>query len=72
MVDRLKPCPFCGKTPDINDPDCIYPASRDKDLRGKFKHWNLNCFETGDGCAASILGSSKEDVIKKWNTRVSS
>lgn len=32
--------------------------------------WAINCVECSGGCGASIYGSSKEDVIRKWNRRV--
>ena len=60
---QLKPCPFCGFTPDINDEDCIYPVNREKTL------WNLVCHEHAGGCAASVYGDDRQDVINKWNTR---
>ena len=25
-MTELKPCPFCGKIPDIDDPDTLYPS----------------------------------------------
>lgn len=61
----LLPCPFCGFTPHADDDDCIYPATRTRTV------WNINCYETGGGCSASILGSSPEDCIEKWNRRAS-
>ena len=60
---KLFPCPFCGFIPDINDDDCIYPINRERTV------WNLVCYETGGGCGVSNLGSSREDVIERWNTR---
>ena len=61
---HLKPCPFCGFTPNIaEDHDVLYPIDRTLEI------WNLVCPSTSGGCDASILGDSSEDVIKKWNTR---
>jgi hypothetical protein len=60
---KLKPCPFCGFIPHHADADCIYPVDRARTV------WNLNCYETGGGCSAHILGASPEDCIEKWNTR---
>lgn len=62
-MNNILPCPFCGFLPDINDPDCIYPATRDKTV------WQLVCYATGGGCDASILGDSAEECIEKWNRR---
>lgn len=62
-VGELKSCPFCGFHPDIDDPDCIYPVDRQKTF------WALQCYETGGGCTAKVLGCSCEEVIEKWNRR---
>jgi len=56
-MDELKPCPFCGKRPKIGS------------LDGDEQNWAIWCpvcnisFETG------INGNTKEELIKKWNTR---
>jgi len=60
---ELLPCPFCGFTPDINNDDCLYPVTRNN------KVFSLNCYMTGGGCGAEMLGASPEDCINKWNTR---
>jgi hypothetical protein len=31
--------------------------------------WELNCYETGGGCGASMNGYNPIDVVNKWNTR---
>lgn len=70
----LLPCPFCGFQPDRNDHDCVHPSTRpeyDPELYILvYRVWEINCYETGGGCSANILGSSPEDVIEKWNKRV--
>lgn len=70
---KLLSCPFCGFTPEIDEADCIYPSTRphfDKETNEFFYPvWELNCYETGGGCGAEMMGDSPIDVINKWNTR---
>jgi len=74
MITILLPCPFCGFIPDREDPDCIYPAAKGqyntKTDTIEFTVWNINCYESGGGCGASILGDNPEDCITRWNKRV--
>lgn len=63
-MSKLLHCPFCNFVPDEQDDDCIYPSNRERTV------WSLNCYETGGGCGASVLGGSEEEVIERWNTRV--
>lgn len=62
-MDKLKPCPFCGYQPKLKDEDTLYPLTRNGDL------WNAVCAEPYGGCSAHILGRTKEEAIKAWNTR---
>lgn len=62
---ELKSCPFCGFHPSASADDCIYPVTADR------KVWSLNCYETGGGCGAAVLGGSPEECITLWNTRTS-
>lgn len=59
----LLACPFCGFLPHADDDDCIYPINHEGTV------WGINCYETGGGCSANILGASAEECITKWNTR---
>lgn len=54
---KLKPCPFCGETPLLENTG----------INEKWSSWALNCI----GCCASV-GSfvKKEEVIEAWNKRV--
>ena len=65
MTDELKACPFCGFRLDINDDDCLYPIDHERTL------FSINCYETGGGCSANILGRTPEECVKLWNTRTS-
>lgn len=58
-----KHCPFCGLLLDYDDDDCIYPINRERTI------YNLVCYEIGGGCGASVLGTSREDAIRRWETR---
>ena len=65
MIDiKLKPCPFCGDTPSVDDPDFVYPQNHEKTL------WAAHCCRDGTGCGASVLGWTRDDAINIWNTRV--
>lgn len=69
----LLPCPFCGFVPDYTNDDCIYPASSASDCVDGivvYKVWELNCYEIGGGCGASVYGDNPIDCIKRWNTRI--
>jgi hypothetical protein len=70
---KLLPCPFCGFQIDINDEDCLYPASRPEyDVitdSMKYGLYEINCYEIGGGCGISIISDSPDNCIKKWNTR---
>jgi hypothetical protein len=60
----LLPCPFCGHQPfEENLIDSVHPENRSRTL------WVANCLASEGGCDASMLDSSREAVIRKWNTR---
>lgn len=61
---KLKPCPFCGKTPNGNYPHLSYVPLLEK--------WNFNhtCISRKDfRFDIDLYGASKEEVIQKWNER---
>jgi hypothetical protein len=75
----MKPCPFCGKEPDLDDLDTLHPSGiywtdsehgilyRSHQDRGLHDHecYEINCIP----CSLTLEGDSKEEVIEKWETR---
>ncbi len=81
---EMKPCPFCGMASDLEDADTLYPPGTgwrfDNDLQMRTYHsfrevpraqwcWTMHCPETAGGCGAEITGDSRDEAIRKWNTR---
>lgn len=84
-IIELKPCPFCGMKPDLEDGDTLYPSGihwvemddeyyiyyrRSEAPEGSQPCWDIYCVEVAGGCGANITGHSKKDAIDKWNRRV--
>ena len=81
-MQRLKPCPFCGKVPDLEDPDTLYPNGTGWKVTKGFRHYvsfrdvqkeqwcyTLHCVTTSGGCGAEVSGDSAEEAISKWEKR---
>lgn len=79
----MKPCPFCGKEVDLDDPDTLHPNGFGwKDRNGIISYhsfrdvpkeqwcYSLKCVITSGGCGAEISADSKQEAIDKWNTRM--
>lgn len=69
---NILPCPCCGKVPEVDSEDFIYSVGRPKynlDSNQLEYVYSINCAEIWGGCSLHILGSSKEECIRKWNTR---
>lgn len=80
----LLPCPFCGKSPDMEDGDTMYPSGifwRETEYGRSYVGveerldtdnpcWLIYCPEVAGGCGAEMHGDSIEDVVSKWNRRV--
>ena len=85
MNDTIKPCPFCGELPDLNDPDTLYPSGIywrvDETLGMRTYHghkdrqqsdgqcWTMHCTKQGTGCGAEMHADSRQEAIENWNTR---
>ncbi|WP_196596041.1 Lar family restriction alleviation protein [Pectinatus frisingensis] len=60
MSDKLKPCPFCGGTPNIHDDDNKHPEF------GKEIFWQIYCM---DCFGTNGWFDSVDDAITAWNRR---
>jgi hypothetical protein len=80
MIELL-PCPFCGSEIDPTDPDAIYPSGIWWRGRGEYRQYIGNksrqpddnaCFNIvcPGGCGCVLSGDSKQEVIDRWNIRV--
>ena len=79
----MLPCPFCGKQPDLNDPDTLYPSGIYWRITHGIKHyimhkdrepadnkvWGMHCPETSSGCGVAINRDSAQETIDAWNKR---
>lgn len=79
----LKPCPFCGRTPEIDHPDTLYPNGvgwrqekegfrsyhNRRDIPKEQWCYSLHCDESCGGCGAEISADSQEEAVEKWNRR---
>ena len=54
MADRLKPCPFCGTTPEV--------------LKAG-KTWAVGCSPCSGRGTVEFEGHTKAEVIENWNSR---
>ena len=63
MMENLKPCPFCGELPEIDQGEYTYKV---KDRI----YWAVGCMN--DDCEVDVETDNfdtKEEAIKVWNTR---
>lgn len=81
----LKPCPFCGMQPDLEDGDTMYlNGAAWAELEDGIAHYvnrnqappenwcySIRCVEHAGGCDAEMSGNSKQEAIEKWNRRPS-
>jgi hypothetical protein len=79
-----RPCPFCGRLVDLEDPDTLYPSGYvwrpgEDGLkeyhrfaeRRENDYWcyDMHCPVSSGGCGAEIGGNSREEALAAWNTR---
>lgn len=65
MSDTIKPCPWCGKTPDINDSFSFW-----RDGGGKWGSVQCCCIGPDVRTGYGPLEEWKDEAIAAWNTRV--
>lgn len=73
---RLKPCPFCGrdlsKFPEVmtvlpvHSEEYLISEMQHEKIIGSDKGYAVNCIKCG---AVGARGMTKEEAVKKWNTR---
>lgn len=81
---EYKPCPFCGKVPDMEDGDTLYPnatawiydAELECNVYVSFREapkeqwcYSFHCPTVSGGCGCEVHGNTKEDAVARWNTR---
>ena len=90
MVDEpvhLEPCPFCGKKPNLEDPDTLYPTgiywifneqiglvtyhSAQERTEDMQPCYTMHCPTAACGCGAEICADSRDEAIEAWNRRAS-
>lgn len=64
----IKPCPFCGR--DLKDSDRQETIHTER-TPSRGKKWIIHCAEVDFGCGVEMRGDSEEQVLMKWNRRLS-
>lgn len=77
---ELLPCPFCGSTMDITDPDTVYPTGMvyTIDPTTGCRYYSPRHNTIGDGrvfqvscvkCEATVMGDDFVGAVTAWNRR---
>lgn len=76
-MNELKPCPFCGETPQI-EAKPLWELSRDGALHGYVGHYKYDIRCQKCGCNVTVRNNTtiysghkkaRENAIKAWNRR---
>lgn len=77
--DVLLPCPFCGKSVDLSDPDTLYPSGivwrktdygKEYGTRMRLYPQDGECYELHCvSCGVVMSGDCKNEAIDKWQKR---
>lgn len=81
-MNEVLPCPFCGRQPDINDGDTLYPTGTGWEESDGLRFYRkmsevpkeqwcygMHCTESSGGCGAEIRGDNEFEALEKWNRR---
>ena len=83
-MTKLLNCPFCDNSIDAEDSECLHPngivwtetdgfrvySSRRDTPEYEGQCYSIHCNVLNGGCGAEISGDSVEEVVEKWNRRV--
>ena len=78
----LTPCPFCGRQPEIDHPDTLYPSGTGWKQHANYRSYHsfrevpreqwcygVHCDTSCGGCGAEIYGDSPIEAVTAWNRR---
>lgn len=72
---KLEPCPFCGQE-EFEIEDSLYPTGVTWEFSGNMKiygshhEYDNNCWQMSCKCGAEVQADTKEETVKRWNTRI--
>lgn len=72
MMEKLKPCPFCGGGARVTDDVCVIPVIDENGAYVDAEFEELPVFVHCTVCGAETYGyETAEEAIEAWNRRVS-